>query len=76
MIRNLLKICFKNFSLFYEYIFLMFNLGIFSLKFCCFVTFLALNIITIFSAFSNSFPNFNLYMNRIRIYKNDNGPMN
>ena len=54
----------------------MFNLGIFSLKFCCFVTFLALNIITIFSAFSNSFPNFNLYMNRIRIYKNDNGPMN
>jgi hypothetical protein len=47
------------------------NLDFFNLKFSSFVTYVTSNMKTIFSAFLNSFSNFNFDINRIRIYKSD-----
>ena len=61
----------KTFTYFSNVFLKCFNLDFFNLKFSRFITYVSSNIKTIFSAFLNSFSNFNFDINRIRIYKSD-----
>ena len=65
------KYALKTFTYFSNVFLKCLYLDFFNLIFSSFITYVSSSVKTIFSAFLNSFSNFNFDINRIRIYKSD-----